>query len=267
MLPVNWYRTAEIPALGTPLSIVLSNPSAFLSAYAASFVRIFPTLSVPLIFCFFSKDSQLGRPAAVWLCFCLLYSGVMATADSGRAVLLGLPVSLTFLVVSVHALWGDRLRTVATHVSRPRPVAYVALALLLGACATKDITTIASWRTASQNYRALEQVLVRERITDAQQVYSTDLYLYFRGIPPFRPSYSGGWLDLPFYHSSNDTHGVSLASENAFIQDCRLRGVRIVHLTPRCKQAAPFLYRIYTRGAEGMRFLAQVGKARLFRLE
>jgi hypothetical protein len=265
--PVNWYRTAEIPSLGTPLSIILSNPSAFMSSYFASFVRIFPTLSAPLILCFFSKDNSLRRPAALWLCFCLLYSGVMATADSGRAVLLGLPMSFTFLALSGHALWGDRWRSVATHASWPRPAAYLTLALLLGTCATKDITTIASWRTASQNYRALEQVLVRERITDAQQVYSTDLYLYFRGIPPFRPSYSGGWLDLPFYHSSNDTHGVSLASENAFIQDCRLRGVRIVHLTPRCKQAAPFLYRIYTRGAEGMRFLAQVGKARLFRLE
>jgi hypothetical protein len=267
MFPVNWYRTAEIPALGTPLSIVLSNPSAFLSAYVASFVRIFPILTLPLIFCLFSKDSQLKRPAAVWLCFCLFYSGVMATADSGRAVLLGLPVSLTFLLVSVHALWVDRLRTVAAHVSWPRRVSYVALVLLLGACATKDITTIASWRTASQNYRALEQVLVRERITDAQQVYSTDLYFYFRGIPPFRPSYSGGWLDLPLYHASHDTHGISLASENAFIQDCRLRGIRIVHLTPRCKQAAPFLFRIYTRGAESLRFIAQVGRSRLFRLD
>jgi hypothetical protein len=267
MHAVSWYHTAEVPSLGTPLSIVLSNPTAFLSAYFASFVRIFPPLSVPLIFCLFSKNSQLKRPAAVWLCFCFLYGAVTATADSGRAVLLGLPVSLTFLVVSVHALWADRLRTVATDVSWPRPVASVALALVLGACATKDITTVVSWCTASQNYRTLEKVLIREQITDAQQVYSTDFYLYFRDIPPFRPSYTGGWLDLPFYHASKDTHGISLASENAFIQDCRLRGVRILHLTSRCKQAAPFLYRIYTRGAESMHFIAQVGRSRLFRLD
>jgi hypothetical protein len=257
MHPVNWYRTAEIPLLGTPLSIILSNPSAFLSSYFASFVRIFPILAAPLILCFLSKDNSLRRPAVLWGCFCLLYSGVMATADSGRAVLLGLPVSLTFLVASAHALWNERLR----------PAAYVTLALLLGACATKDIATIASWRATSQNYRALEQVLVRERITDAQQIYSSDLYFYLRAIPPFRPLYSGGWLDLPFYHAGNDVHGVSLASENAFLQDCRLRGIHIVHLTPRCKQAAPFLYRIYTHGAERMRFLAQVGRSRLFRLE
>jgi hypothetical protein len=267
MHPVNWYRTAEIPSLGTPLSIILSNPSAFMSSYFASFVRIFPALSAPLILCFLSKDNSLRRPAALWLCFCLLYSGAMATADSGRAVLLGLPVSLTFLVVSGHALWIERLRSVATPASWPRPAACVLLAVLVGACATKDITTIVSWHTVSENYRAVEQLLARERITDAQQVYSTDLYLHFRGIPPFRPSYSGGWLDLPFYHARNDAHGISLVSEKAFIQDCRLRGIRIVHLTPRCKQAAPFLYRIYTRGAESMRFLAQVGRSRLFRLE
>jgi hypothetical protein len=53
------------------------------------------------------------------------------------------------------------------------------------------------------------------------------------------------------------------------VQDCRLRGIRIVHLTPRSKRAAPFLYRIYTaaRAAEGLRFVAQVGRSRLFRLE
>jgi hypothetical protein len=163
MHPVNWYRTAEIPSLGTPLSIVLSNPSAFLSAYFASFASHLSDLSVPLIFCFFSKNSQLKRPATLWLCFCLLYGGVMATADSGRAVLLGLPVSLTFLVVSVHALLRDRLRSVATPALWPRPVACVLLAILVGACATKDITTVASWRTVSQNYRAIEQALAREQ--------------------------------------------------------------------------------------------------------
>jgi hypothetical protein len=269
MHPVNWYHTAEIPALGTPLSIILSNPSAFLSSYFASFVWIFPPLAAPLIFCFFPKSNPLMRPAALWLCFCLLYSGVMASADSGRAVLLGLPVSLSFLAVSGHALWVARWRGVATSASWPRPAAWVLLAIILGACATKDIATVASWRTASENYRALEHVLSREQITDAHQVYSTDLYLYFRGIPPFRPSYSGGWLDLPFYHAKNDAHGISLESETAFIRDCRLRGVRIVHLTPRCKRAAPFLYRIYTSGlaAESLRFIAQVGNSRLFRLE
>ena len=269
MHPVNWYRTAEIPSLGTPLSIILSNPSVFLSSYFASFVRIFPILSAPLILCFFPKDNPLRRPAALWLCFCLLYAGVMASADSGRAVLLGLPVSLSFLAVSVHALWVARWRSVATPAPWLRPAAWVLLALLLGACATKDIATVASWRTASENYRALEQVLSHEQITDARQVYSTDLYLYFRGIPPYRPSYSGGWLDLPFYHAKNDAHGISLASEDAFIRDCRLRGVRVVHLTPRCKRAAPFLYRIYASGraAESLRFIAQVGNSRLFRLE
>jgi hypothetical protein len=269
MHPVNWYRTAEIPSLGTPLSTILSNPSAFLSSYFASFVRIFPTLSAPLIFCYFSKDNSLRRVAALWLGFCLLYSGVMAAADSGRAVLLGLPVSLTFLVVSGHALLVDRLRRVVTPASWPRPAACVLLAILVGACSTKDITTVASWRTVSQDYRAIEHALASERITDAQQVYSTDLYFYLRGIPPFRPSYSGGWLDLPSYHAKNDVHGVSLSSEKAFIQDCRLRGIRIVHLTPRCKQAAPFLYRIYTFAhvAEGMKFITQVGRSRLFRLE
>ena len=143
------------------------------------------------------------------------------------------------------------------------------LAILVGACSTKDITTVASWRTVSQDYRAIEHALASERITDAQQVYSTDLYFYLRGIPPFRPSYSGGWLDLPSYHAKNDVHGVSLSSEKAFIQDCRLRGIRIVHLTPGCKRAAAFLYRIYNSpgGAEGMRFMAQVGRSRLFRLE
>ena len=266
---LSWYHTAEIPSLGTPLSIVLSNPSAFLSSYFASFVRLFPTLSAPLILCFFCKDTLLRRPAALWLCFCLLYSAVMATADSGRAVLLGLPVSLSFLAVSGHALWLDRLRTVATPASWRQPATYIVLALLLGAGATKNIATVVSWRTASHNYRALEQALLREGITDAQQVYSTDLYLYFHGIPSFRPSYSGGWLDLPFYHAHNQTHGISLASESAFIEDCRLRGIRIVHLTPRCKRAAPFLYRIYAsaRAADSMRFIAQVGRSRLFRLE
>jgi hypothetical protein len=193
----------------------------------------------------------------------------MASADSGRAVLLGLPVSLSFLAVSGHALWVARWRGVATPASWPRSAAWVLLAFLLGACATKDIMTVDSWRTASENYRALERVLSREQITDARQIYSTDLYLYFRGIPPYRPSYSGGWLDLPFYHAKNDAHGISLESEDAFIRDCRLRGVRIVHLTPRCKRAAPFLYRIYASGraAESLRFIAQVGNSRLFRLE
>jgi hypothetical protein len=269
MYPVNWYHTAEIPALGTPLSIILSNPSAFLSSYFASFVWIFPLLAAPLILCFFPKDNPLRRPAVLWLCFCLLYAGVMATADSGRAVLLGLPVSLSFLAVSGHALWVARWRSVATPAPRLRPAAWVLLTLLLGACATKDIATVALWRAASENYRALEQVLSREHITDARQVYSTDLYLYFRAIPSFRPAYSGGWLDLPFYHAKNDAHGISIESEDAFLRDCRLRGVRVVHLTPRCKRAASFLYRIYASGraAERLRFIAQVGISRLFRLE
>jgi hypothetical protein len=269
MHPISWYRTAEIPSLGTPLSIVLSNPSAFLSSSLASFVTLFPTLSAPLIFCFFPKSNPLRRPAALWLCFCIVYSIAMATADSGRAVLLALPVSLSFLVVSGRALWVDRLRTIATPAAWPQPAAYVVLALLLGAGATNDIATVVSWRTASENYRSLEQALLREGITDGQQVYSTDLYLYFHDIPPFRPSYSGGWLGLPFYHSHDQTHRISLVSETAFIQDCRLRGIRIVHLTPRSKRAAPFLYRIYTaaRAAEGLRFVAQVGRSRLFRLE
>ena len=55
MHPISWYRTAEIPSLGTPLSIVFSNPSAFLSSSLATFVTLFPTLSAPLIFCFFPK--------------------------------------------------------------------------------------------------------------------------------------------------------------------------------------------------------------------
>lgn len=120
-----------------------------------------------------------------------------------------------------------------------------------------------------QNYRALERVLVREGVTDARQVYSTDLYLYFRGISPFRPSYSGGWLDLSIYHAKEDDHGISLASEDEFIQDCRLRDIRIVHLTPRSKWAAPFLYRIYSfaRAAPGMRLIAQAGRSHIFRLE
>lgn len=150
MHPVNWYHTAEVPSLGTPLSIVLANPSAFLSSYFGSIVRIFPTLSAPLIFCILSKDNPLRRPAGLWLCFCLLYSGVMAAADSGRAVLLGLPVSLSFLAVSGHALWVDRLRSVGTPAMWPRPAAYVVLALLLGACATKDVTTVVSWCTTSR---------------------------------------------------------------------------------------------------------------------
>ncbi len=269
MHPVNWYRTAEIPRLGGSLSIVLAHPSAFLSSYFGSLVRILPTLSAPLMLCFLSKDHSLRRPAALWLGFCLLYSGVMAAADSGRAVLLGLPVSLSFLAVSGHALWANRLCGGATSASWPRPLGYVLLALLLGACGTKDATTVVAWWTTCQDYRALERVLVGEGVTDAHQVYSTDLYLYFRGIPPYRPSYSGGWLDLPIYHAKDDAHGISLASERAFFEDCRRRGIRIVHLTPHCKRAAPFLYRIYTSGssAQNMHFIVQFGRSRLFRLE
>jgi hypothetical protein len=266
---VNWYHTAAVPSVGNPLSVVLSDPSAFLSSYFATFVRIFPALSAPLILCFFSRDRPLRRAATLWLCFCFLYSGLMATADSGRAVLLGLPVSLCFLLVSGHALWLNRIRARVTFASWSPMVGTLVVVLLLGACATKDTATVLSWRKASRYYRAVEQVCVREGITDARQVYSTDLYHYFHGIPPYRPSYSGGWLDLPPYHSKNEAHGVSLASEQAFIQDCKVRGIRIVHLTPGCKRAAAFLYRIYSsrRGAEGLAFIAQVGRSRLFRVE
>jgi hypothetical protein len=266
---VNWYHTAATPSVGTPLSVIFSDKSAFLSSYLATFVRIFPALSAPLILCLLAKDRPLRRAAAFWLGFCFLYSALMATADSGRAVLLALPVSLSFLAVSGHALWVDRLRARVSSASWPRPVGTVAVALLLGACATKDIASVVSWSKASHHYRALEQVCVREGITDARQVYSTDLYLYFRDLPPFRPSYSGGWLDLPPYHSNNEAHGVSLGSEKAFLQDCRSRGIRIIHLTPGCKRAAAFLYRIYNfpRIADGMHFVTQVGKSRLFRLE
>ena len=266
---VNWFHTAATPSVDTPLSVILSDPSAFLSSYFATFARIFPALSAPLILCFLSKDSRLRRAAMLWLGFCFLYSGLVATADSGRAVLLALPVSLCFLAVSGHALWVERLRARASSASWSRPVGTVAVALLLGACATKDVASVVSWSKASHHYRALERVCVREGITDARQVYSTDLYLYFHDLPPFRPSYTGGWLDLPPYHSNQEAHGVSLASEQAFIQDCRDRGIRIVHLTPGCKRAAGFLYRIYNspRVAESMRFVVQVGRSRLFRLE
>ncbi len=266
---VNWYHTAATPSVGTPLSVILSDPSAFLSSYFATFVRIFSALAAPLILVFFSKDRQLRRAALLWLGFAFLYSALMATADSGRAVLLALPVSLSFLAVSGHALWVDRLRARTSSASWPRPVGILAMALIIGACATKDAATVLSWGKASQHYRALEQVFVREGITDARQVYSTDLYLYFRDIPPFVPSYSGGWLDLPPYHANNQAHEISLRSEKAFLQDCRDRGIRIVHLTPGCKRAAAFLYRIYNSpgGTEGMRFMAQIGRSRLFRLE
>jgi hypothetical protein len=93
---VNWYHTAAMPWVGTPLSLILSDSSAFLSSYFATLVRIFPALSAPLIPCFLCKDRQLRRAAVLWLVFCVLYSGLMATADSGRAVLLALPVSLSF---------------------------------------------------------------------------------------------------------------------------------------------------------------------------
>jgi hypothetical protein len=192
----------------------------------------------------------------------------MATADSGRAVLLALPVSLSFLAFSGRAFWIDWVRARVAPAAWPRSGAVLA-ALLCGACATKDIASVVSWSKVSQHYQDLEQVCVREGITDARQVYSTDLYLYFRDLPPFRPSYTGGWLDLPPYHSKNEAHGISLASEKAFIQDCKDRGVRIVHLTPSSKRAAAFLYRIYNspRAAGNMRFIAQLGKSRLFRLE
>ena len=266
---VNWYHTAAMPSVGTPLSLILSDSSAFLSSYFATLVRIFPALSAPLIPCFLSKDFQLRRAAALWLVFCVLYSGLMATADSGRAVLLALPVSLSFLAVSGRALWIDWVRARVAPAAWPRPVGAVLAALLCGACATKDIASVVSWSKVSQHYQDLEQVCVREGITDARQVYSTDLYLYFRDLPPFRPSYTGGWLDLPPYHQNNEAHGISLASEKAFIQDCKDRGVRIVHLTPSSKRAAAFLYRIYNspRAAGNMRFIAQLGKSRLFRLE
>jgi hypothetical protein len=266
---VNWYHTSETPSLGTALSVVLSDPSVFLSLYFASLVTIFSALTAPLILCFFSRDHQLRRPATLWLSFCLLYSGLMATADSGRAVLLALPVSLSFLLVSGHALWIDRFRAHAAPASWPRPLGYVVLALALGACAAKDITTVASWRHGSHYYRALERVCVGQGIADARQVYSTDLYLYFPDIPPFRPSSSGGWLDLPTYHTKNEVYGVSLASERAFIEDCKARGIRIVHLTPGSRRAAPFLYRIYSSpsAAKSMQFIAAVGRSRLFRLE
>ena len=266
---VNWYHTAATPSVGTPLSVILSDPSAFLSSYFATFVRIFPALSAPIVLCFLCKDRLLRRAAVLWLCFCFLYSALMATADSGRAVLLALPVSLCFLALAGHALWIDRLRSLASSVSWPRLVAYIVVALLLGACATKDIASVLSWSRASRHYRALEQVCVREGITAARQVYSPDLYLYFRDLPPFRPSYTGGWLDLPPYHSNNEAHGVSLRSEKAFIQDCRDRGIRIVHLTPGCKRAAAFLNRIYNSPSvvDSMQFIAQVGKSRFFRLE
>ncbi len=266
---VNWYHTAATPSVGTPLSVILSDRSAFLSSYFATFAGIFPALSAPLILCFLSKDRRLRRTAALWLGFCFLYSGLVATADSGRAVLLALPVSLSFLAVSGHALWVERIRARVSSAAWPRPIGAVAVALLLGACATKDIASVVSWSKASHHYRALEQVFVREGITDARQVYSTDLYLYFHDLPPFRPSYTGGWIDLPPYHANNEAHGVSLASEQAFIQDCRDRGIRIVHLTAGCKRAAGFLYRIYNspRDVESMRFITQVGRSRLFRLE
>ena len=266
---VNWYHTAATPAVGSPLSVVLSDPSAFLSSYFATFVRIFPVLSAPLVFCFFCKDSPLRRAAAMWLFFCLLYGGLMATADSGRAILLGLPISLSFLMVSVRSLWIDRVRARAFFASWPRSVGTIVVALLLCACATQDSVTVASWRKASRYYRAIEQACIRDGITDARQVYTTDLYLYFHGLPPYLPSYSGGWLDLPPYHSNNEAYGVSLASEQAFIQDCRDRGIRIVLLTPGCKRAATFLYRIYSspRVSESLRLVAQVGKSRLFRIE
>ena len=266
---VNWYHTAAVPAVGTPLSVILADPSAFLSSYVVTFAKIFPALAAPLILCFLSKDRPLRRAATLWLCFCLLYGGLMAAADSGRAVLLALPISLSFLAVSVHALWLDRTRAGVAPASWPRPVAYAVVALLLVGCATKDGASVLSWSKTSRYYRAIEQASIREGITDAQQVYSTDLYLYFHDLLPFRPSYSGGWLDLPPYHSKNEAHGVSIGSEEAFIRDCRDRGIRLVHLTPGCKRAAPFLYRIYSspRSTESLRFITQVGKSRLFRVE
>ena len=264
---VNWYHTVAVTSVGSPLSVILADRSAFLSSYFSTFAGIFPALAAPLVLCFFSKDRPLRRAAVLWLCFCFLYSALMATADSGRALLLALPVSLTFLAVSGQALWVDRIRPRVS--SWPRPVAAVAVTLLLGACASKDIASVVSWRRTSHYYHALEQALMREGITDAQQVYSTDLYLYFRELPPFRPSYSGGWIDLPPYHLNNEPHGISLRSERAFIQDCRDRGIRIVHLSAGCKRAAAFLYRIYNSpdGTDNLRFIAQVGKSRLFRVE
>jgi len=267
--PINWYHTAEISSLGTPWSVIRAEPSAFLSSYLATFVGLFPALAAPLIPCFLCQDRQLRRAAVAWLCFCLLYSGFMATADSGRAVLLALPISLSFLAVSVHALWVGRLPALSA--TRPwlRPAGGVLLALLLGAFATKDVESVVSWRKASHLYRALEQVCLREGVNNAEQVYSTDFNLHFHSIPPFHPVYSGGWLDLPMYHEKGEAHGPSLASERAFIQDCRDRGVQIVHLTPGCKRAAGFLYRLYTSpgSAKSMKLVAEIGRSRFFRLD
>ena len=269
MHPVNWYHTASMSSLGTPWSVILAAPSAFLSSYLTTFVWLFPALSAPLVLCFIAKDHQLRRAALAWLCFCLLYSGLMAAGDSGRAVLLALPVSLSLLAVSVNALWVERFPTLST--TRPwlRPVAAALMALCLAACATSDIASVVSWGKISRHYRALEKVCLREGITDAGQVYSTDINLVFPGIPSFHPSYSGGWLDLPMYHAKGEAHGPSLASEGAFIRDCKARGIQMVHLTPSCKRAAAFLYRIYSSpdSAKSVRLVAEIGRSRLFRLE
>ena len=204
-----------------------------------------------------------------WLGFCLLYCGFMATADSGRAVLLALPISLSFLGVSGHALWVDEFPVLSA--TRPwlRPVGAIVVALFLGACATKDVASVVSWRRTSHHYHALEQVCLREGVTHAEQVYSTDFNLHFHSIRPFHPANSGGWLDLPMYHAKGEVRGPSLASEKAFIQDCRDRGIHIVHLTPGCKRAAAFLHRIYAtpNAAKSMKLIAEIGPSRLFRLE
>ncbi len=258
---INWYRAGELSIPRSFVAVIAENPAEFLSSWGVSFVKIGLVAWIPACALFVLRK-DMRNEVLIWGLFGVLYSAVVAVADSGRAVLLLLPVSILFALMSFQAFTKTAL---IRNTDWLQKATYTLLAVGLGVFLVRDVQKVVSWRSQMKTYLAIEKKIVAHGITSGDAIYSTDYDQYFRTIRRYRPIMSGGWLALDEYSEMVEHQAPSLSSEKEFFSDCRRLGIRVLCLGPDSPRAAPFLGAMYHRFSSGSAvLLSEHGDLKLF---
>lgn len=247
MHPINWHRLGELDVPPSMSEVLFADPELFFRRYSRGVVSLLKYVLPVVLFLVAARTPEKKRRATAIILFMLGYALVFGLSVGGRAPLLVLPLALIFLGALLSQVY-DRMEELWPRWSILwRGTAMAGIVLVLGVFLAKDSRVVNTRMETDGIYRETEMALRHEGVRDARTVFTTDFDLYFRGIPPFRPRYNGGWGLLGTYRWKEEYPQAPTENLEDFVAECQRHGWNYVVLSPRAERVAPFLGDAYHR--------------------
>lgn len=239
----NWLTVPE-QAGSSLLSLLLSNPAAFLAEYAPEVwkVLLYAWPSVPLYFV--SREAPLKRFALFSGLVILLYSLPVAFGSSPRA-----PIAITPLAF---AAFGFLVSETLVWLSPKRALLLAALAVFLAALAWTgwqwsqvNAKFIRDFSDRHERYLRIERKLRKLGLNSPHQVFTNNYNFYLPITPPHYPRSNGGWDVTVTWNFRQEYPELPVETWEQFAAACRAQGIRFLVLSPYSYELAPYFGDIY----------------------